>query len=157
MTIELRTQTVGELHALTQSLLDQGLRDLPVCATDCRARYPFEAYTVLNQSGSTDALLIYVRPDAHFASRDPLPVNWGPDRVAGWNREADTIKLGCGAFGDRQHEDAPSYHDMKAALEKILASTNPGADESNPELRGLGDSDRAKVIAEIAGAALRRK
>lgn len=98
MTIQLPTITVRELHAQLQSLIDQGKGDVPVCATDCRARYPFQAYTVLNQSGYTDALLIYVRPDAHFAQRNPLPLNWGASRVDEWNAEADTIKGRCGAF-----------------------------------------------------------
>lgn len=98
MTIELNTYTVAELHAQLQALIDQGKGDVPVCATDCRARYPFQAYTVLNQSGYTDALLIYVRPDAHFAQRAPLPLNWSESRVAEWNTEADTIKQRCGAF-----------------------------------------------------------
>lgn len=98
MTIELKTYTFADLHAQLQALIDRGLGNVPVCATDCRARYPFEAYTVLDQSGYTDALLIYVRPDAHFAERDPLPINWGSDRVATWNQEADSIKARCGAF-----------------------------------------------------------
>ncbi len=98
MTIELNTYTVAELHSQLQALIDQGKGDVPVCATDCRARYPFQAYTVLNQSGHTDALLIYVRHDAHFAQRDPLPHNWSESRVAEWNAEADTTKQGCGAF-----------------------------------------------------------
>jgi hypothetical protein len=98
MATELNTYTVAELHAQLQALIDQGKGDLPVCATDCRARYPFQAYTVLNPSGYTDALLIYVRPDAHFAQRHPLPRNWSENRVAEWNAEADTIKQRCGAF-----------------------------------------------------------
>lgn len=98
MNIKLPTVTVRELHAQLQALIDQGKGDIPVCATDCRARYPFQAYTVLNQSGYTDALLIYVRPDAHFAERAPLPMNWHPNRVSRWNDEADEIKSRCGAF-----------------------------------------------------------
>ncbi len=98
MTIELKTYTVAELHAQLQTMIDRGLGSIPVCATDCRARYPFEAYTVLDHSGNTDALLIYVRPDAHFAQRNPLPINWAPNRVAEWNHEADSIKTRCGAF-----------------------------------------------------------
>ena len=98
MPIEIKTMTVADLHAQLQALMDQGLGNVPVCATDCRARYPFQAYTVLNASGYTDAMLIYVRPDAHFAQRDPLPPNWGPRRVAEWNQEADAVKQRCGAF-----------------------------------------------------------
>ena len=98
MTIELQTYTVAELHAQLQTLVDRGLGNIPVCATDCRARYPFQAYTVLCPSGYTDTLLIYVRPDAHFAQRSPLPINWGSARVADWNAEADAIKARCGAF-----------------------------------------------------------
>lgn len=98
MTIEIKTMTVAELHAQLQALVDKGQGDLPVCATDCVARYPFQAYTVLNQSGYTDALLIYVRPDAHFAQRDPQPRNWSADRVAAWNAAADEV---------RQHQHDP--------------------------------------------------
>lgn len=63
------------MHAQLQALIDRGLGSIPVCATDCRARYPFQAYTVLDESGYTDALLLYVRSDAHFAQRDPLSIN----------------------------------------------------------------------------------
>lgn len=98
MTIELKTITVGELHAQLAHLIDQGLQDLPVCATDCRARYPFTAYTVLNPSGYVDALLICPRPDAYFAQRDPLPVNWSPTRVTEWNEIAQEVKRRRGAF-----------------------------------------------------------
>lgn len=116
MTIELPTVTVAELHAQLQALIEQGKGELPVCATDCRARYPFQAYTVLNQSGYTDALLIYVRPDAHFAQRDPLPINWGPSRVREWNAEADTIKQRCGAFADGR----PSLAASRTIIEGLL-------------------------------------
>lgn len=148
MTIELKTYTVEDLNALTADLLKQGHQSLPVCATDCRARYPFEAYTVLNQSGYTDALLLYVRPDAHFADRDPLPLSWGVDRVKGWNREADTIKGRCGAFGDRHLDRGPSFAGMKAALEEIWNSTQPG--------EGHSDSDASDRLVKIAGQALGR-
>lgn len=98
MTIQLHTYTVAELHAQLQSMIDRGLGNVPVCATDCRARYPFQAYTVRNLSGYTDALLIYVRPDAHFAPKSPLPINWGAGRINEWNEEADRVKAACGAF-----------------------------------------------------------
>lgn len=101
MTIELKTYTVADLHAQLQALIDDGKGHVPVCATDCRGRYPFQAYTVLNKSGYTDALLIYVRPDAHFATPSPLPRHWGSDRVTKWNAEADSVKQQCGAFADR--------------------------------------------------------
>ncbi|MCW5230819.1 hypothetical protein [Verminephrobacter eiseniae] len=94
----LPTITIAELHKQLQAYIDRGLGDTPVVATDCRGRYPFHAYTELNQSGYTDALLLYVRPDAHFSQRDPLPLNWGPSRVAEWNAEADRVKGTCGAF-----------------------------------------------------------
>lgn len=106
MTIELKTYTVAELHAQLQALIDEGKGDVPVCATDCRGRYPFQAYTVLNQSGYTDAFLIYVRPDAHFAQRTPLPLHWGPNRIDEWNAEAGAIKQRYGAFGERLVEIA---------------------------------------------------
>lgn len=98
MAAELTAYTVAELHAQLQTLMDRGLGDVPVVATDCRARYPFQAYTVLNQSGYTDALLIRVRPDAHFAPKSPLPLNWSARRTADWNAEADRVKSACGAF-----------------------------------------------------------
>ena len=65
MAIELPTITIAELHKQLQAYIDQGLGGVPVVATDCRGYYPFQAYTVLNQSGYTDALLLYVRPDAY--------------------------------------------------------------------------------------------
>ena len=33
--------------------------------------------------------VICVRPDAHFATRSPLPLNWGPNLVTEWNAEAE--------------------------------------------------------------------
>lgn len=98
MTVTLKPCTVRDLHAQLQAMMDLGQGDIPVCATDCRARYPFQAYAVNGPSGYTDALLIHVRPDAHFAQLNPLPLNWWPSRVAEWNREADEIKGRCGAF-----------------------------------------------------------
>lgn len=46
MAIELSTFTIAELHRQLQAYIDQGLGDTPMVATDCRARYPFQAYTV---------------------------------------------------------------------------------------------------------------
>lgn len=102
--IKIDAMTVQQLHAQLQSLMDRGLGNLPVVATDCRARYPFQAYTVSNQSGYTDALLIYVRPDAHFVSRGEAPASaladreWLEYRAHTWNAEADETKAACGAF-----------------------------------------------------------
>lgn len=98
MAIELPTITIAELHKQLQAYIDQGLGDVPVVATDGSGRYPFQAYTVLNASGYTDAFLLYGRPDAHFAQRDPLPPNSVPSRVAKWNAGADRVKSACGAF-----------------------------------------------------------
>lgn len=156
MTIELKTMTVAELHAQLQALLDDGKGDLPVCATDCRARYPFQAYTVLDQSGYADALLIYVRPDAHFAQPDPLPLNWGPSRVQEWNSHADAIKERCGAFADRHHDCVPSSYAMKVGLEKIWNSGHPDAPEYMPELRGMTEGAFGNRLMAIAGEALGR-
>lgn len=154
MTIELKTITVGELHAQLAHLVEQGMQDLPVCATDCRARYPFSAYTVLNPSGYVDALLIYVRPDAHFAQRDPLPRNWGPSRVAEWNEIADEVKRRCGAFGDRHLPDVAPAHELRKALERIYDSAHPEADQHMPELRGLTEFAYAQWVASTAGTVL---
>lgn len=154
MAIELKTYTVAEVHAQLQALIDAGHGDVPVCATDCRGRYPFQAYTVLSPSGYTDAFLISVRPDAHFAPRYPLPLNWGPNRVAEWNAQADRVKLGCGAFADRHHEGAPSRHGMKAALEQIWNSGHPAAPEHMPELRGITEADFGERLVAVAGEAL---
>ncbi len=156
MTIELKTYTVSELHAQLQALIDQGQGDVPVCATDCRGRYPFEAYTVLNRSGYTDALLIYVRPDAHFAPPDPLPLNWGAERVADWNAEADSVKQRCGAFADRHHKDVPSSYSMRAALERIWNTSSPDASAHLPELRGITEAAFGDRLVAIAGEALGR-
>lgn len=120
MTIELKTHTVSDLYEQLKVLMERGEGNVLVCATDCRGRYPFTAYTVLNQSGYTDALLIYVRPDAHFAQLDPLPMNVGASRVNEMNAEADRVKTTCGAFAGKHHPQAPSAQNMKAALEDIL-------------------------------------
>lgn len=156
MTIELKTITVGELHAQLVDLVQRGLQDLPVCATDCRARYPFQAYTVQNPSGYTDALLIYVRPDAHFAQREPLPPNWSPDRVAQWNLIADETKRRCGAFGDRHLPDVAAPHELRKSLERIHDSTQAQAADHMPELRGLTEFNYAQWVAVTAGAVLGR-
>jgi len=150
MTIELNTMTVAELHAQLQVLIEQGKGDTPVCATDCRARYPFQVYTVLSPSGYTDALLIHVRPDAHFAQRNPLPLNWGESRVQEWNSTADAIKTRCGAFADQHHDRAPSSYGMKVALEKIWHSAHPEASKTIPELRGL---DKGALISRMMSLA----
>lgn len=120
MTIELKTHTVSDLYEQFKVLVERGEGGIPVCATDCRGRYPFTAYTVLNQSGYTDALLFYVRPDAHFAQLDPLPMNVGANRINELNAEADRVKTTCGAFAGKHHPQAPSAYNMKAALENIL-------------------------------------
>ncbi|EDC3150127.1 hypothetical protein HZM05_002802 [Salmonella enterica] len=103
MTTQIEVMTVAELHTQLQQLVDDGFGDIPVCATDLRARYPFQAYTVLNPAGYTDALLINVRPDAHFTRKEPLPVNWGNNRVADWNTNADAVRQACGTFADTPH------------------------------------------------------
>lgn len=90
--------TVAQLHAQLQSLMDRGMGNLPVCATDCRAFYPFQAYTTLNPSGYTDALLINVRPDARFCAPANPPVGWNLGRIEEWNHEADAVAARCGAF-----------------------------------------------------------
>lgn len=156
MTIELRSITVAELHAQLANLVANGHGNLPVCATDCRARYPFQIYTVPNPSGFLDALLVYVRPDAHFAQREPLPTNWGPDRVTHWNEAADEIKRRCGAFADRHLPDVASTPELRTALERIHDSTKPEAEHNMPELRGLTEFGYARWVASTAGRALGR-
>lgn len=98
MTIELKSYTVAELHAYLQTLIERGQGYLPVVATDCRARYPFQLYTVSNASGYPDALLINVRPDAHFETRLDRPMHWSDDCEQRWNTGADIIKARAGAF-----------------------------------------------------------
>ncbi|EIH9821658.1 hypothetical protein RA06_001064 [Escherichia coli] len=100
MATEIEVMTVAELHSQLQQLVDEGLGDIPVCATDLRARYPFKAFTVLSTAGYTEALLINVRPDAHFSRKEPQPANWGKNRVAEWNSDADAVRQSCGAFAD---------------------------------------------------------
>lgn len=154
--IQLRTFNVSELHALTHDLVQRGMEAVAVCATDGRARYPFQAYTVLSAAGYTDALLLNVRPDAHFAQPSPLPINWGPGRVAEWNEAADRIKTTCGAFADKHHPAAPSAYGMKQALEKIWNSAHPDAAEHMPELRGISEAAYGEWLVRIAGEALGR-
>ncbi|EGC7113047.1 hypothetical protein H9T43_002222 [Salmonella enterica] len=100
MITEIEVMTVAELHAQLQKLIEDGLGDVPVCATDLRARYPLQAYSVLSESGYTDAFLINVRPDAHFKRSEPLPPNWGENRLVEWNSNADAIRQSCGPFAN---------------------------------------------------------
>jgi hypothetical protein len=154
MTIELKTYTVGEMVAQLGHLVEQGLPDLPVCATDGRARYPFQAYTVLSPAGYRDAVLLYVRPDAHFAQPQPLPVHWAHDRVAGWNEIADEVKRRCGAFGDRHLPDMATPVQLRQALQLIYDSVQPGAATRLTQLRGLTAPAHLQWIARTAGAVL---
>lgn len=147
MNIKLPTITIAELHKQLQAYLDQGLGDTPVAATDCRARYPFQAYTVLSPSGYTDALLLYVRPDAHFAQRDPLPLNWGPSRVAEWNAEADLVKGTCGAFhGIAGTKPAEVQEALSHLADVAEARARQGEDCVPERLRNLTDADVADAI-----------
>lgn len=100
MRIQMKPMTIMELHAQLQALVDAGHGAKPVVTTDCRADYPFHAYTVHNQSGYLDKLLIYARPDARFADRpyDLKSFNASADQVKGWNDGADLIASRCGAF-----------------------------------------------------------
>lgn len=156
MTIELKAFTVAELHAQLADLVASGHGHLPVCATDCRARYPFQAYTVPSPSGSLDALLIYVRPDAHFAQPDPLPSHWGPSRVGEWNELADEVKARCGAFADRHLPNVPSCYEMRKALEAIHESGHPDAPDHVPELRGITEAAFGDRLVRLAGGAIGR-
>lgn len=100
MTIEIEVMTVAELHAQLQELINEGLGDVPICVTDLRARYPFQAYSVLSESGKTDDFLINVRADAHFKHSEPPPPNWEKIWVGEWNSNADAIRQSCGPFAD---------------------------------------------------------
>lgn len=153
MTIELPTITIAELHKQLQTYIDQGLGDTPVVATDCRGRYPFQAYTVLNQSGYTDALLLFVRPDAHFARRDPLPLNWGPNRVAEWNAEADRVKGTCGAFhGMAGPKPAAVWAALSHLADVTEARERKGEDCVPERLRNLTDADVANAVQRARAA-----
>lgn len=156
MTIELNTITVDELHGQLAALVGQGLGYMPVCATDGRARYPFQAYTVYSPSGYCDALMLNVRPDAHFAQRVPLPPTWGPSRVQHWNEIADEVKRRCGAFADRHLPDVATAYEFRKALERIHDSTHPEAEHHMPELRGLTEFAYAQWVARTAGTVLGR-
>lgn len=98
--IQLRPVTIAELHAQLQALVDAGHGAKPVVTTDCRADYPFQAYTVCNQTGYVDKLLIYARPDARFQHRNYSfnEFQATPEQVVGWNEGADLIAERCGAF-----------------------------------------------------------
>lgn len=156
MSIELPTITVAELHAQLANLVANGHGSLPVCATDCRARYPFHAYTVLSPSGYLDALLLYVRPDAQFAQRDPLPINWSPDRVTHWNELAAEVKGRCGAFAEPPKPGMPSAALMQHALERIHACGHPDAYQHMRELRGITEAGFGDHLVRLAGEALGR-
>lgn len=152
--IQIPSLTVAELHQQLQAMIDQGLDNIPVIATDCRAFYPFSPYTVCNSSGSISEFVLSVRPDAHFAPRNPLPINWTQSRVSEWNTRADAIKASCGAFSDSHLHGQPSRFAMKAALERIWNSANLGAHLYIPEVRGLTGPQFAAGLVRIAGEAL---
>lgn len=98
MAIELPVITVDQLYEQLKDLRERGLGSLPVVATDVSAYYPFSAYTVLNESGYTRALLINVRPDAAFAQTLKPSAHVTPERINHWNSEAQAIRERCGAF-----------------------------------------------------------
>ena len=153
MAIELPTITIAELHKQLQAYIDQGLGDVPVVATDCRGHYPFQAYTVLNQSGYTDAFLLYVRPDAHFAQRDPLPLNWGPSRVAEWNAEADRVKSVCGAFYGMTGPKPAEIRQALSHLADVTEARERAGDDSVPEcLRNLSSTEVADAVLRARAA-----
>lgn len=154
MTPKLPTLTVGDLHALTTSLMATGHRTLPVCATDGRARYPYELYTNEPMPGQIDALLINVHPEAHFAAPYPVPADWPADRVETWNAQADRIKVKFCAFANQHHADVPSSFRMKQALEQIWKCGQPDAAEEHPELATLSPSDLSKHLVQLAGEVL---
>lgn len=130
MGIEIKAMTVAQLHAQLQQLVDRGEGDVPVCATDCVARYPFTAYSVLNAAGYVDALLIPVRPDAAFAPPDPHPASWAAGRTAEWNALA--VALPCSPFPSTR-ASAPStpQHTESSAQASPLPPT-PLTEGSTP-------------------------
>ena len=153
MAIELPTITIAELHKQLQAYIDQGLGETPVVATDCRGRYPFQAYTVLNQSGYTDALLLYVRPDAHFSQRDPLPLNWGPSRVAEWNEEADRVKGTCGAFYGMTGSKPAEIRQALLHLADVTEARERAGEDCVPEcLRNLSSAEVADTVQRARAA-----
>lgn len=95
--IKLDAITVEELHKQLGELIAQGHGKVAVVGSDCRARYPLQVYPVRNSTGYVDAVLVYVRPDAHFTPATPLldPMD---DLHEQWNARADEIKSRCGAF-----------------------------------------------------------
>ncbi len=112
---QLPTITVFELHAMTLELISKGHGTLPVCTTDGRARFPFQAYPAAGQLGDPDALLICPRPDAHF-----LPVVWpAPDahacKTSEWNAIADEMKAHVAPF------QAPAALPDDLTTEQLLA------------------------------------
>lgn len=147
MPIELPSVTVAELHAQLQYLVNRGLGDVPVVATDCRGRYPFQAYTVLDGSGYTDALLLYVRPDAHFAQRAPLPMNWGSNRIDEWNAQADDVKSTCGAFHGIAGSKPDEVWGALSHLADVAEARERGDEDCVPErLRNLTTADVSDAV-----------
>lgn len=153
MAIELPTITIAELHKQLQAYIDRGLGDTPVVATDCRGRYPFQAYTVLNESGYTDAFLLNVRPDAHFAQRDPLPLNWSSSRVAEWNAEADRVNAICGAFhGVAGSKPKMVWNALEHLANVVEAHERQGEDCVPEALRNVTSADVAEAVQRARAA-----
>ena len=153
MAIELPTITIAELHTQLQTYIGQGLGSTPVVATDCRGWYPFTSYTVLTPSGYTDALLLNVRPDAHFSQRDPLPPNWSASRVAEWNAEADRVNATCGAFhGVAGSKPEQVWNALEHLTNVVEAFERQGEDCVPESLRNVTSADVAEAVQRARAA-----
>jgi hypothetical protein len=94
--VQTRVLTVAEFAAQLQAMIEQGQGDLPVFASDVRARYPFSMTVPLTASLYPDCLLIQPQPHLHAAPRQLR--NKGDSYIETVNSEADCIRESCGAF-----------------------------------------------------------
>ena len=91
-----RILTVAELAAQLQHLVDCGQGELPVFASDTRARYPFATLVPYTISGYADCFLIQPQPHLHAELKDIG--RWPASYFEHANLEADQVRAACGAF-----------------------------------------------------------
>lgn len=94
--IQQRILTVSEFAAQLQSMIEQGQGDLPVFASDVRARYPMATVVPYTTSGYPECLLIQPQPHLHAEVKGTK--RWPSTYFQHVNEEADQIRASCGAF-----------------------------------------------------------
>lgn len=91
-----RVITVRELSSQLQELINRGHGDLPVFASDTRARYPLATLMPYTISGYAECLLIQPQPHLHVEVKGTG--RWPASYYQIVNEEADQVRAACGAF-----------------------------------------------------------